>query len=186
MNFTQLLILLPLGIGVAWLFYLIFKQDLASKSLANILSYFLGVLIIVIVVGWVMDRLAPYWLNERVQKASQSVELRQFVDTTSGLIQDSVSPSSSGSVLLPAPTPINPVLFPPSQPTPVGGVGGQSGSADVQQNAGTHTVVAGDTLSTIATKYGVTVDALRQANGRYNDWIYVGEQLKIPAASSGK
>lgn len=190
MNFAQLLILIPLGIGVAWLFYLIFKQDLASKSLANILSYFLGVLIIVVVVGWLIDTMLPNWLNTRVQNARQSVELREFVDTTSNLIEDSVSPDNSGAVLLPAPTPINPVLFPEQgQPTPSTGLNGQTGSADVQPNAvGTHTVVEGDTLTTIAAQYGITVDALRQANNRYNDWIFVGEQLVIPSAasSSGK
>ena len=189
MNFAQLLILIPLGIGVAWLFYLIFKQDLASKSLANILSYFLGVLIIVVVVGWLIDTMLPNWLNTRVQNARQSVELREFVDTTSNLIEDSVSPDSSGAVLLPAPTPINPVLFPEQvQPTPAtGGLNGQTGAADVQQTAaGTHMVVEGDTLTTIAAQYGITVDALRQANNRYNDWIFVGEELIIPSAPAGQ
>ena len=186
MNFAQLLILIPLGIGVAWLFYLIFKQDLASKSLANILSYFLGVLIIVVVVGWLIDTMLPNWLNTRVQNARQSVELREFVDTTSNLIEDSVSPDNSGAVLLPAPTPINPALFPEQgQPTPsTGGLNGQTGSADVQPNAGTHIVVSGDTLTTIAAQYGVTVAALREANSRYNDLIIIGEQLVIPSATT--
>ena len=44
-----------------------------------------------------------------------------------------------------------------------------------------HTVRRGDTLSSIARKYGVTVNALRQANNISGDRINVGQKLKIPA-----
>lgn len=186
MNFVNLLIFIPLGIGVAWLFYLIFRQDLAAKPLTNILSYFLGVLIIIVVVGWLIDTMLPNWLNSRLQNAQTSVELREFVDTTSVLIEDSVTTNGSNTILLPAPTQVQaPALF-PEQATPIPGLNGSGGTADVQPNARTHTVIAGDTLTDIATKYGVTVDALRAANNRYNDLIFVGETLIIPAGTVGK
>ena len=44
-----------------------------------------------------------------------------------------------------------------------------------------HTVRRGETLSSIAQKYGVTVSALRQANNISGDRIDVGQKLKIPA-----
>ncbi|MEM8858778.1 MAG: LysM peptidoglycan-binding domain-containing protein [Chloroflexota bacterium] len=188
MNFVNLLIFIPLGIGVAWLFYLIFRQDLAAKPLTNILSYFLGVLIIVVVVGWLIDTMLPNWLNSRLQNAQTSVELREFVDTTTVLIEDSVTTGSeSNQILLPAPTQV--ILFPEQQstPQPGGSVGlpGDEGQADVESNSqGLHTVVAGDTLSAIADQYGVSIDALRQANNRFNDLIFVGEQLIIPAGTT--
>ncbi len=43
------------------------------------------------------------------------------------------------------------------------------------------TVVRGDTLSKIAQAHGVTVDALRAANGIDGDLIEVGQVLRIPA-----
>ncbi|MFT5193069.1 MAG: LysM repeat protein [Cellvibrionaceae bacterium] len=185
MNFVNLLIFIPLGIGVAWLFYLIFRQDLAAKPLTNILSYFLGVLIIVVVVGWLIDTMLPNWLNSRLQNAQTSVELREFVDTTSVLIEDSVTTGAdANTVLLPAPTQV-PALFPEQESVaPANGLSGETGSADMQSNAGTHIVVGGDTLTDIATQYGVTIEALRAANSRYNnDWIFVGEELIIPAVT---
>jgi putative chitinase len=45
----------------------------------------------------------------------------------------------------------------------------------------TYTVRAGDTLYSIATRFGVTVWALQVANNLANpDQIYVGQELKIP------
>lgn len=45
-----------------------------------------------------------------------------------------------------------------------------------------HTVVAGDTLSKLAERYGTTMQAIAAANHIYNyDLIYIGQQLLIPA-----
>lgn len=46
---------------------------------------------------------------------------------------------------------------------------------------GTYTVKKGDTLGKIAQKYGVTVKAIKDANGLRSDRINVGQKLKIPA-----
>lgn len=46
-------------------------------------------------------------------------------------------------------------------------------------------MVSGDTLSRIATRFGVTVTAIMQANGLANaNYIYVGQVLRIPVAGS--
>lgn len=47
-----------------------------------------------------------------------------------------------------------------------------------------HTVKKGETLSTIARRYGVTVAALKSANGMKNDNLQAGQKLKIPAKTS--
>ena len=44
-----------------------------------------------------------------------------------------------------------------------------------------HRVQAGETLSTIAARYGVTVEAIKAANGLTGDLIWVGQELRIPA-----
>jgi LysM repeat protein len=46
--------------------------------------------------------------------------------------------------------------------------------------APTHTVQAGDTLFSLATRFGVTVDELKAANNLMDDNIQVGQQLIIP------
>ena len=45
-----------------------------------------------------------------------------------------------------------------------------------------YVVQSGDTLFSIANRNGTTVNALMQANGLVNYWIYIGQSLKIPGA----
>lgn len=59
-------------------------------------------------------------------------------------------------------------LFIPSSGAPLPPVG-----------TSTYVVRPGDTLFSIASRYGTTVDALRQANGLYSFAIYVGQVLRI-------
>lgn len=47
--------------------------------------------------------------------------------------------------------------------------------------ATTHTVEKGDTIWGLTKKYGVSSDALRQANNLTTDVIWIGQQLIIPA-----
>lgn len=48
-----------------------------------------------------------------------------------------------------------------------------------------HVVQPGEALSTIATRYGITTDALARANGIVNpNWIYAGQRLTIPGPGS--
>jgi LysM repeat protein len=46
----------------------------------------------------------------------------------------------------------------------------------------THTVVAGDTLSGISSKYKVSSAAIKQANGMTKDTVILGKKMMIPAA----
>lgn len=48
------------------------------------------------------------------------------------------------------------------------------------QTESLHTVQRGETLESIATKYGVTVDALKQANKDAQQYLYAGMKLVIP------
>lgn len=44
----------------------------------------------------------------------------------------------------------------------------------------THQVVAGDSLGKISKKYGVSVDAIKKANGLKSDTVVLGSKLRIP------
>ena len=70
----------------------------------------------------------------------------------------------------PAPTPT---------PPPSGGGDGSTGT-------GVYIVQPGDTLSRIASRFGTTVLAIVQANNIANpNYIYVGQRLNVPGATSG-
>ncbi|MBN1920102.1 MAG: LysM peptidoglycan-binding domain-containing protein [Anaerolineae bacterium] len=47
-----------------------------------------------------------------------------------------------------------------------------------------HTVQPGENLFRISLRYGVTVNAIKAANGLSNDIVYVGQRLIIPAAGA--
>jgi LysM repeat protein len=62
------------------------------------------------------------------------------------------------------------------------GSGGSSGGS----GSGVHVVQAGQTLYSIALRYGTTVSAFVRANGLRNaNFIYVGQRLIIPGSSGG-
>ncbi len=80
---------------------------------------------------------------------------------------------------LPAPAAISsPPPFVVSSPSP---------SPAAAQLGRAHTVQAGDTLNRIAQTYGVTVEAIMQANGRTdrNQILRIGERLVIPDPPAG-
>jgi N-acetylmuramoyl-L-alanine amidase len=48
-----------------------------------------------------------------------------------------------------------------------------------------HVISRGETLSSIARQYKVSLDSLRLANGLSTDEVYVGEVLRIPSSEEG-
>ncbi|MBD5275066.1 MAG: LysM peptidoglycan-binding domain-containing protein [Bacteroides sp.] len=54
-------------------------------------------------------------------------------------------------------------------------------AASKKQKQTVHTIKSGENLGRIAKKYGVTVDAIKKANGMKSDAIRAGKELKIPA-----
>jgi LysM repeat protein len=69
-----------------------------------------------------------------------------------------------------------------------GGVGSSAGSSAGSSSSGggqLYTVQRGDTLASIAYRYGTTAWAIASANGLANaNYIYAGQRLRIPAAGS--
>lgn len=67
-------------------------------------------------------------------------------------------------------------------PTAVPGGSGTTGGGTAGAGEQTYTVVAGDTLSAIGLRYGVSWQAIAQRNNLANpDYIYIGQVLIIPA-----
>ena len=69
----------------------------------------------------------------------------------------------------------------PAAPTAAGVAPTESASAGGEQ---TYKVKSGDNLTKIATQHGISVKALRAANGLKTDSIKVGQPLKIPAKAA--
>ncbi len=60
------------------------------------------------------------------------------------------------------------------------GVEGPGGPGNGAGSAVTYTVEPGESLSVISANFGVTVEAIREANGLTDDNIFVGQELTIP------
>lgn len=180
MNFGQLAPLLVLAAALGWLGYLIFKKDLASRSLVNILTYFIGVIIIFLAVGWLVDFFLLSWTNARLQNAESNPEWVDLVNTTDQILDRSfVDPGTEGnpSSVQVVPIVVTATPFYGVPPVVITTVPNQAGPVTVRQ----YTVAQGDTLSNIATRFGTTVQAIMVANDLGNpNLIYPGQVLTIP------
>lgn len=93
-------------------------------------------------------------------------------------------------VPLPGQAPADRVAVLPQQPkVKEQDAGVQTAATDPQRAAGpaaggTYTVVAGDTLSAISRRTGVSTEALKQANGLPSGLIRIGQTLTIPAGGA--
>lgn len=96
------------------------------------------------------------------------------VSTQGGGYAPAVQTPAASAPYQPIPSsPINPPATIPSYTPPVT-------SSPAQTSGGSHTVGGGDTLWGLSRKYGVSVDAIRQANGLTGDVIVTGQTLSIP------
>lgn len=72
-----------------------------------------------------------------------------------------------------------PAAFEESSPAPAPATARPATPAPSRSQA-THTVVRGDTLWGLSRKYGVSVDAIKQANNMSRDTVVLGTRLVIP------
>ncbi|XP_031472772.1 uncharacterized protein LOC116245274 [Nymphaea colorata] len=70
----------------------------------------------------------------------------------------------------------------PSPPPPSPSVDLSTKEPKTQQGRGSQTIeiVKGDTLWGLSKRYGVSIDAIKEANGLSSDTIYAGKKLIIP------
>jgi LysM repeat protein len=101
------------------------------------------------------------------------------------------------AVTTPVPTPVPILTLVPIQPTPEPVLPAAPaptaaplppaptpGTGEVALPGTVYVVRWGDTLSSIATQFGVTVEAIKAANGLSGDIIVVGQKLVIPVATA--
>jgi LysM repeat protein len=136
---------------------------------------------------------------ERVSEATETAALVSSSPTPGGVETTAVPGETVVSAVTsmpgtePAPGPTPGAGTPAAaQPTAVVIPTSPSGSSESQPTPSTpggealvHTVQQGETLTSIAQRYGATTQSIAQANGLVNpNQIYVGQKLKIPTAGS--
>ncbi len=190
MDLLKLLPFILLGIGLFWALWLVFKRDLLGQNLWKLISYFIGVWLTFVIIGWLVDTFIPQWTAQRLVNTRNS----QDVQTIEEVGHEIWSEAMSSQPVLERPTLVTNPTQPPTsatQPAPTTEPA-PTGSPIVPTEEGTtlsgqsvqgqvYIVQQGDTLYSIARAYGVSVDAIKQANGLTSDDIYVGQQLIIPA-----
>lgn len=180
MNLTELLKFLPLLIGGFLAYHLIFKQNLPTKNIGSILTYFVGIIIVFVAISWLITTFLAGWATDMLQAGTTSTEWQQFINQSENVVEDAFASEGSGgatTVQLQQPQSQIIVLTPtPSSGTDLGG------SRAIVGSGGTYTVMAGDTLFDIAKRNGTTVNAIMAQNGLSTTTIYPGQQLVIPAS----
>lgn len=190
MNLTRLLQFIPLIVGVFLAYHLIFKLQLPSKSIGAIITYFIGIIIVILALTWILSTFLPDFANNLLSLGRDgSSGWGEFINGTTEVVEESIPGITNGD---PVPSGANPtrttvdnvIIVTPISPAPptdsviVGGT-------ELQDAAGRriHVVVSGDTLLSISRLYNVPVEDIRIANNipTYSDLIVVGQELIIPA-----
>ncbi|RMG96483.1 MAG: LysM peptidoglycan-binding domain-containing protein [Chloroflexi bacterium] len=180
MNLVELLKFLPLLIGAFLAYHLIFKQNLPSKNLGAIVTYFLGIIIVFVAVSWFITSFLAGWATDLLTAGTSSEEWTNFIRASESVVEDAFS-TTPVEEQPPTVVPVGPVVTPaPATPIP-----GGTALETVPNQGGTvqYTVVAGDTLYSIARRYNTTVEAIMAANGLTSYIIQPGQILTIPAQS---
>jgi hypothetical protein len=165
LDLGQLLRFIPLIAGLALAYHLIFKVKLPGSGLWAIISYLLGILLVFLAVLLIVTRFFAPWANTLLD-AGGSSEWQRVMNTSTQIIDSAFNTGSSGGSL-PQPTSASPIIITATPPR------GNQGTVH-------YTVVQGDNLSSIANRFGVTVAAIKAANGLTTDLIFVGQVIIIP------
>lgn len=188
MNLLALLPIVIVILGIVWVFYLFFKKDLLSEGPVQVVFYFLGVFIVLFIVGWLIDEILPGWIAERLVAAQRSEEIetievvsRDILDTALESSPD--NPAPTVFVQPPAPTVIPPAQLTPGapvQPTPDTTLPGDT--QNVLPGERIHVVQRGENLYRISLQYGVSQAAIQQRNNITDpNQLRAGQELIIPA-----
>lgn len=198
MNLTRLLQFIPLIVGVFLAYHLIFKLQLPSKSIGAIVTYFIGIIIVILALTWILSTFLPDYANNLLSLGRDgSSGWGEFINGTTQVVEESIPGITDGTQPVPnsggssPPTTVNNgnnstviVVTPlsPAVPTTDAVVVDSNGVA-IQDASGRtiHVVGEGDTLLSISRLYNVPLEDIRLANGIYTDTILVGQEIIIPA-----
>jgi LysM repeat protein len=180
MDLTPLLSFVPLIIGLFLAYHLIVKQQLPSKSLGAILTYFLGILIVFFAISLIITRLFAGWATGLLQAGTSSAEWQQFINASESVVNEAFNGGGSSGVIV-RPTVVQVPVVVTATPIPGSGFNVVPAPSTGQPGPTQYTVMAGDTLYGIAQRFGTTIDAIMIANGLNSHVIQPGQVLNIPA-----
>ena len=185
MNLTELLKFLPLIIGAFLAYHLIFKQQLPSKNIGAIVTYFLGIIIVFLAVSWLITSFLAGWATDLLEAGTTSTEWTQFMQASENVVEDAFSTDGSTNngdpTTVTAPSPALNIQPTPLPTIPPGVSAGPGENAITGSNLPTqYTVQSGDTLIKIGERFGVPYQQIIDANGLSSWTIYPGDVLTIP------
>lgn len=183
MNLTALLQFLPLLIGFFLAYHLIFKQNLPGKSIGSILTYFLGILIVFIAISWLITTFLAGWAADMLQ-AGTADDWGIVINQSEGIVEDAFATGdgSTSPETVQVQQPAQQIIIVTPVPNSGTSSGGDRAITTTTTQGTTYTVVAGDTLTTIAQKFNTTVKKIAQVNGLANpNAIQPGQVLVIPS-----
>jgi len=196
MDILELLKFTPLLLGLSLVIWLIFKKDVLAKGPLQVAMYFVGVLIVLLIVGWLVDVVLPWWVVQRLETAQQSEDIQQIEQLSREILNSTMNPTPSPAPVFvataapPAPPPPTPTPIPAPPSTPVAPQPTQQLDASTsfgpanQPLAGEqlYRVSDQDTLFRISQRFGVSMAAIQERNNLAdpND-IRIGQELIIPA-----
>jgi LysM repeat protein len=198
MNLAALLSFAPLVLGLFWAAWLLFKKDILAKGPMQVITYFVGVILSLWIIGWMVDWFLPHWMAQRLLNARQSSSIQAVQQISREIVNEAMGEISVPTVIVytpvspppvPAATPAPSIPLVPQAP-PVTPASPQSAPAQGMvpalpaQSAGEQVYIVrpGDTLYSISRRFGVSVQAIQQRNGLADpNIIRVGQQLIIPS-----
>lgn len=120
-------------------------------------------------------------------RAGQQLLIPVYVYGSSKTASSQPTGNAPGDLPTPSRAPVREVAVLPTVPEPRSPQGASkpvagtnSANATPQQSSGIHVVQSGDTLTRIAYANGVSIDALKAANGLTDASIRIGQKLRIP------
>ena len=154
-------------VGFVWGFWLILRKGDMVAQPAKMVGYFVGALLALAIALFLIVIIVPAWANQFLGLATKSSDVQSFQQKVETIFQQGLN----------TPTPTRIPTAPPVVETPVSG---QSLSPTTPVPGQVYIVQRGDTLYSIARKFGVTVQSLQTLNNISDPTkISVGTRLII-------
>jgi len=116
MNLAALLFLVPLVLGLVWAVWLLFKKDILAKGLMQVITYFIGVILSLWIIGWIVDWFLPHWVAQRLLNARRSPSIQAVQQISREIINEAMGEMSVPTTIVY--TPVPPLPVPTATPAP--------------------------------------------------------------------
>ena len=157
-------------LAFAWGLWLIFRKgDMVSQPI-KLIGYFAGALLALAIAGFLVVVIFPAWADQLLGLATKSSSVQSFQQKIEVIFQQQITTAT--------PTPTAQPVLPTTPSTPVSGQSFPSPSTPAPGQV--YIIQKGDTLYSIARKFGVTPTSLQTLNNISDPTkISVGTRLII-------